>query len=65
MVGLSRQRIYTLMKDEDAPFPAGVRVSKRAIRWRKSEIEAWLSRRPRAGTENFVGFGNFQSQTSA
>ena len=58
MVGLSRQRLYVLMKDDVDPFPAGVRVGHRAVRWRKSEIEAWLSRRPKAGSRNFVGVEN-------
>ena len=65
MVGLSRQRLYKLMKDKDDPFPAGVRVGLRAVRWRKSEVEEWLSRRPRAGARNFVGVGNIGAKAEA
>ena len=65
MVGLSRQRLYVLMKDKADPFPAGVRVGHRAVRWRMSEVEAWLSRRPTAGPRNFVGVGNIHTHAAA
>ena len=29
-------------------FPAPVKIGPRAVRWRESEIEAWLAERPRA-----------------
>ena len=65
MVGLSMNRLYVLMKDKDDPFPLGVRVGRRAARWRKSEVEEWLSRRPRIGPLNFVGVGNIRTSAVA
>ena len=39
---VSRATIYNLMRDET--FPRPVRLAKRAIRWRLSDVEAWISR---------------------
>ena len=44
IVGLSRSSIYRLMQDED--FPRPVRVGRSAVRWRASDIKAWLETRP-------------------
>ena len=32
----------------DGSFPEPLKVGVRAVRWRESEIEAWLETRPRA-----------------
>ena len=44
--GLSRSTIYRKMRD--GSFPEAVKAGDRAVRWRESEIEAWLAARPRA-----------------
>lgn len=45
-VGLTVTTIYRKMRD--GSFPEPVRISKRAVRWHESEIEAWIASRPRA-----------------
>ena len=47
--GLARSTIYRLMRSGE--FPEPIRVGPRAVRWPASEIEAWLSERPRATGE--------------
>lgn len=44
--GLSRSSLCRLMRS--GRFPEPLRVGVRAVRWPASEIEAWLSARPRA-----------------
>ena len=44
--GLSRSSVYRKMRDRS--FPEPLKVGVRAVRWRESEIEAWLASRPRA-----------------
>ena len=44
--GLSRSSLYRMMRD--GSFPEPLKVGVRAVRWRESEIEAWLESRPRA-----------------
>ena len=44
--GLSRSAIYRLMREGDFPLPQ--RVGQRAVRWRESDLEAWLASRPLA-----------------
>ncbi len=44
--GMSRSTIYRLMREGDFPLPH--RVGQRAVRWRESELEAWLASRPLA-----------------
>lgn len=50
--GLARATIYARLKNQD--FPEPVRLGKRAIGWRESDISAWLSSRPSAyaGAQN-------------
>ena len=43
---LGRSSIYRKMLD--GFFPVPLKVGVRAVRWRESEIEAWLAARPRA-----------------
>ena len=47
--GIARSSIYRFMRC--GQFPEPVRVGPRAVRWRASEIEAWLAGRPRATGE--------------
>ena len=44
--GLSRSSLYRMMRD--GSFPEPLKVGVRAVRWRESEIEAWLEALPRA-----------------
>ena len=50
--GRSRSGIYELKNPKspyyDPEFPQPVRIGKRAVGWRKSEIDAWLETRTRA-----------------
>jgi len=43
--GLSRSELYRKM--QEGTFPGSVKVSKRAVRWRESEVEGWIEERPR------------------
>lgn len=44
MTGLGRSTIYRLMAE--AKFPPPVRLSKRAIAWRRADLERWSEARP-------------------
>ena len=44
--GLSRSTIYRKMSD--GSFPVPLKVSARAVRWRESEIRAYVDSRPRS-----------------
>ncbi len=44
--GLSRSAIYRLMREGQFPLPR--RLGQRAVRWRESDLEAWLASRPLA-----------------
>ena len=44
--GLSRSELYRQI--QDGTFPRPVKVGKRAVRWRESEVEEWIAERPRA-----------------
>ena len=46
IVGLSRSSIYRLKKE--GLFPEPIRIGLRAVRWWLSDIQKWLSTRPRA-----------------
>lgn len=45
---ISRSQIYFLMKQGD--FPKPIRVGKRAVRWRITDIENWIESRPQGGS---------------
>ena len=47
MVGLSRSTIYDKMTKGE--FPRPVRTGAKAVRWRASEITAWVDGLPLAG----------------
>ena len=49
ITGLSRSSIYRLMRNGDFPVP--VRVGPSAVRWKASDISAWLESRPLATGE--------------
>ena len=44
ITGMSRSSIYRLMQDGE--FPRPVRIGPAAVRWRASDITAWLESRP-------------------
>lgn len=46
VTGLGRSTIYRLMADRQFPIP--VRLSKRAVAWRRSDLERWSEGRPMA-----------------
>lgn len=43
ITGLSRSTIYALM--DDGHFPRPVRIGRRAVAWRDSDLKAWLATR--------------------
>ena len=49
MTGLSCAGIYKCMRA--GKFPEPIKVTDRAVRWPRSEVEAWLADRPRATGE--------------
>ena len=49
ITGVSRSSIYRLMQESD--FPRPVRIGPGAVRWKASEINAWIESRPVARSE--------------
>lgn len=49
LTGLSRASIYRLIADGD--FPRPVRVSSAGVRWRSSDIAAWIQSLPLSTSE--------------
>ena len=45
IVGLERSTIYRHMKS--GAFPLPLQIARGTVRWRLSEIEAWIDSRPR------------------
>lgn len=43
ITGLSRSSIYDMMSRGE--FPTPVRIGRRAVAWRESELSAWLAQR--------------------
>ena len=46
LTGLSRSTLYRKVKEGDFPLP--VKLGKRAVGWRESEVIAWINGRPPA-----------------
>lgn len=44
VTGLGRSTIYRLMADQK--FPAPVRLTKRVVAWRRTDLERWSEGRP-------------------
>lgn len=44
ITGLGRSTIYRLMADEQ--FPPPVRLTKRVVAWRRTDLERWSEGRP-------------------
>ena len=51
ITGLSRSTTYRMVKT--GQFPQPVRVGPKAVRWRLSDIIAWLESRPLAGRQTW------------
>ena len=49
LTGLSCSQIYVLMRK--GKFPEPIRIGERAVRWRESELVAYVESRPRATGE--------------
>ena len=50
MTGISRSRIYVLMHSETERFPKPIKLGTRSVGWWRSEVQAWLNARERAGS---------------
>jgi prophage regulatory protein len=46
LTGLGRSTIYRLMADEE--FPSPVRLTRRVVAWRRTDLERWSEGRPSA-----------------
>ena len=46
ITGMKRSTIYRLMQEGD--FPRPVKIGPAAVRWRESEVNAWVESRPKA-----------------
>ena len=46
-LGVTRSTLYRWMRDGEG-FPEPIQLGPRAVRWRESEVEAFLAARPRA-----------------
>jgi len=42
-LGISKSTLYAMVAD--GRFPGPIRVGTRAVRWRESDIDAWLAER--------------------
>lgn len=43
-LGLGRSTIYRMM--DEGEFPRPIHLTRKAVGWRSSEIDAWLASRP-------------------
>lgn len=49
--GISRSRIYEYIRRATDPFPRPLKLGPSSVGWRQAEIEAWLNRRERGGSD--------------
>ena len=47
--GLGRSALYALMKAGE--FPRPLRIGARAVAWLEDEVDEWIRKRPRGGSE--------------
>ena len=47
MCKLSRSAIYRYMDDARSGFPKPLKLNGHAVRWKLSEVKAWVESRPR------------------
>ncbi len=45
VLGVGRSTVYHLIA-HDPSFPTRIQIARRAIRWRRTEIEQWVLTRP-------------------
>lgn len=45
-IGLSRSSIYRMM--DEGEFPRPIRIGRRAVAWRASDLDRWQAQRPLA-----------------
>lgn len=43
---MSRSAIYSAMREGDFPLP--IRIGRQAVRWKLTELDAWISERERS-----------------
>jgi prophage regulatory protein len=48
MTGVSRAHVYALISRDE--FPRPIRIGKRAVGWIETDVEAWITARPLAGS---------------
>lgn len=48
MTGVSRAHVYALISRDE--FPRPIRIGKRAVGWVATDVEAWITTRPLAGS---------------
>lgn len=48
-VGLRKSAIYEMLRRTPPTFPAPVKLSRRAVCWPASAIDAWIAERIKAG----------------
>ena len=46
ITGMGRSTVYRRMQEGD--FPRPVKIGPAAVRWRESEVDAWVESRPKA-----------------
>ena len=46
ITGMKRSTVYRRMQEGD--FPRPVKIGPAAVRWRESEVDAWVESRPKA-----------------
>ncbi|WP_390901565.1 helix-turn-helix transcriptional regulator [Silvimonas soli] len=55
MTGLSRSGLYNRMNPQshyhDPEFPLPVKIGMHAVGWKNSEVQAWITQRPRASSQ--------------
>lgn len=49
ITGMSRSSIYKMM--QEGTFPQAVRIGPSAVRWKASDMEAWVESRPVAASD--------------
>ena len=52
-VGLGKTSLYAAIRRGD--FPRPIKLSERAVGWRRAEVDEWISRRPLATGEARAG----------
>ena len=50
--GMSRSAVYVMVSAGE--FPKPVRIGRRAVGWRESDVQAWLDSRPDADADTEV-----------